>query len=80
MLLDLGVLPRLVSLLGNKETTLVVPAIITIGGMLNGSYVQRAKVLDAGVFPRLVTLLNHGDADVAKEAINIIAQIISEFS
>jgi len=65
---DCGVIPRLVELLGHRETRVQTPALRCIGNIVTGTDRQTQTTIEHGVIPRLLGLLSHPKRVVRKEA------------
>lgn len=63
-----GVVPRLVQLMGCGEGPIVNPALRALGNIVTGSDSQTDSVIDAGAIPVFVRLLSNTRSNVIKEA------------
>ncbi|XP_026754216.2 importin subunit alpha-1-like [Galleria mellonella] len=72
-----GMLPRLIALLGHKSPTVRTPALRTIGNMLTGSDEQTDRCLEAGCLDHIVTLLRCGKPSLMKEAAWAVSNILA---
>lgn len=72
---DAGVVPSLVALLGHIEVSVVTPALRTIGNIVTGSDVQTDTVIEAGCCPMLAKLLRHSKLNIVKEAAWTVSNI-----
>ncbi|XP_053959095.1 importin subunit alpha [Anastrepha ludens] len=72
---DTGAVPRLVSLLGTNEQTIIVPALRTVGNIVTGTDYQTDAVIEAGALPRLGVLLMHPKNNIVKEAAWTVSNI-----
>uniref|UniRef100_A0A4W5KM68 Karyopherin alpha 7 (importin alpha 8) n=1 Tax=Hucho hucho TaxID=62062 RepID=A0A4W5KM68_9TELE len=63
-----GIVPRLVSLMGFEALTVVTPALRSIGNIVSGSDIQTQVAIDAGVLSVLPSLMRHSKPSVQKEA------------
>lgn len=66
-LVQVGVIPRLVELLGHKEWSVVAASVRAVGNIVTGDDSQTQAVLDAGVLPLLRNLLFSGKDQLVKE-------------
>ncbi|KAH7511127.1 hypothetical protein JRO89_XSUnG0222900 [Xanthoceras sorbifolium] len=66
--IDAGVCPRLVELLLHPSTTVLVPALRTVGNIVTGDDTQTQGVIEANIIAPLVYLLQHAEFEVKKEA------------
>lgn len=65
---DSGVLPRVVELMGHPETNLAMPALRIVGNVISGTDVQTQAAVDAGALRALVPLLGHARKNIRREA------------
>ncbi|XP_010549392.1 PREDICTED: importin subunit alpha-4 [Tarenaya hassleriana] len=74
--IESGVCPRLVELLGHPSPTVLIPALRTVGNIVTGDDTQTQFVIDNGVLPHLYNLLtqNHKKS-IKKEACWTISNI-----
>lgn len=72
---DTGVVPHLVSILGSDKTQAVVPALRTLGNIVSGDDKQTQCVLDAGALTNLVPLLVHAKKNIRKEACWLLSNV-----
>jgi importin subunit alpha-1 len=66
--LDAGVAPRLVDLLGNNTAGVQTPALRAVGNIVTGSDMQTQFILNLNAIPALLWLLDHPKKNVRKEA------------
>jgi hypothetical protein len=66
--LDAGVVPRCVELMGHAELTVVTPALRIIGNFISGNDRQTQAALDAGALALITPLLSHANKSVRREA------------
>jgi hypothetical protein len=76
--LDTGVLPRIVELLGSTDEIVQAAALRTVGNIATGSRDQTQQVLNANVLPKLYPMLKHEDKDIIKETCWLISNIAAE--
>uniref|UniRef100_A0A673XBE8 Importin subunit alpha n=1 Tax=Salmo trutta TaxID=8032 RepID=A0A673XBE8_SALTR len=70
-----GIVPRLVSLMGFEALTVVTPALRSIGNIVSGSDIQTQVAIDAGVLSVLPSLMRHSKPSVQKEAAWAVSNI-----
>ncbi|XP_077110825.1 importin subunit alpha-1 [Ranitomeya variabilis] len=63
-----GLVPRVVQLLGCKELTIVTPCLRTVGNIVTGTDEQTQIVLEAGALSVFADLLTHHKNNIQKEA------------
>lgn len=68
MIINTGVLPRLVRCLANSKEKLVIPALRTIGNIVTGDDHQTEACVKAEIVPELVHLISHKNKNVRKES------------
>ena len=68
LVVDSGVLPKVVAYLGHPEINVVMPALRIAGNVISGSDVQTQAAVDAGALKALVPLLSHQRRNVRREA------------
>lgn len=73
--LDAEAVPRLVTLLDTDESSIIVPALRTVGNIVTGTDEQTDVVINAGGLPKLVRLLQHPKAIIVKEAAWTVSNI-----
>lgn len=75
-LIEAGVCPRLVQLLLHQSSTVLIPALRTVGNIVTGDDCQTQFVMDNGVLPNLLQLLTqHYKKMIKKEACWTISNI-----
>ncbi|AEE28423.1 importin alpha isoform 4 [Arabidopsis thaliana] len=74
--IEAGVCPRLVELLGHQSPTVLIPALRTVGNIVTGDDSQTQFIIESGVLPHLYNLLtqNHKKS-IKKEACWTISNI-----
>lgn len=65
---DAQAIPRLISMLANPATTVVIPALRAIGNVVTGNDVQTQAVIDAGALPAFAQLCRHERRNIRREA------------
>lgn len=76
MVIDSGVVPKLVSLLDNvSETELMLAALRAVGNIISGSDEQTQVVLDCDALSYFPTLLSHPKIQIKKEAVWLLSNI-----
>uniref|UniRef100_A0A1X7VS74 Importin subunit alpha n=1 Tax=Amphimedon queenslandica TaxID=400682 RepID=A0A1X7VS74_AMPQE len=73
--IDSGVVPKIVPLLGVLENKIVMPALRTLGNIVTGSDEQTQVVLDNGILPHLCNLLQHPRPSIVREAVWTLSNI-----
>jgi importin subunit alpha-1 len=73
--IDAGVVPAVVRLLGSPATLVVTPALRTMGNIVSGSEVQTQVAIDAGVLAALVPLISAESRTIRKEACWAVSNI-----
>lgn len=73
--IDVEAIPRLVNLLQSNETSMIIPALRSLGNVVLGSDAQTDTVIEAGILPRLGQLMKHSKMSVVKEAAWIVSNI-----
>ncbi|EHB12894.1 Importin subunit alpha-8 [Heterocephalus glaber] len=68
LVLDTGVLPRLVELLTSVELSVLTPSLRTVGNIVTGTDHQTQMAIDAGMMKVLPQLLQHPKSSIQKEA------------
>uniref|UniRef100_A0A8B9TCR8 Importin subunit alpha n=1 Tax=Anas platyrhynchos TaxID=8839 RepID=A0A8B9TCR8_ANAPL len=68
IIVDTGILPRLVELMGSPELIIMTPALRAIGNVVTGTDEQTQAAIDAGVLAVLPLLLRHTKPTIQKEA------------
>ena len=63
-----GVVPRLVQLLGHESAAVVTPALRTTGNIVSGWDSQTQAVVDAGALEAMAPLLQHAKKGIRREA------------
>jgi hypothetical protein len=77
--LDTGVLPRVVELLGSTDEIVQAAALRTVGNIAaGGSRDQSQQVLNANVLPKLYPMLKHENKGIIKETCWLISNIAAE--
>ncbi len=77
---DAGVVPRLVELLGYNKVAVIIPTLESIRKIVNGDVVQTKSVLAAGAFTFLGKLLFHPNRVVVQLAAKLVAAIHIQFA
>ncbi|XP_046460917.1 importin subunit alpha-5-like isoform X3 [Daphnia pulex] len=77
---DAGVVPRLVELLGYNKVAVIIPTLESIRKIVNGDVVQTKSVLAAGAFTFLGKLLVHPNRVVVQLAAKLVAAIHIQFA
>ncbi|XP_061201879.1 importin subunit alpha-8 [Neopsephotus bourkii] len=75
MVVDTGILPRLVELMASPELIILTPALRTIGNVVTGTNEQTQAAIDAGVLAVLPHLLQHAKPTIQKEAAWMLSNI-----
>jgi hypothetical protein len=57
--IDIGIIPRLLELLGHPSANVQVPALRSLGNIVTGDDVQTQIVMDMGIIPALAPLLGN---------------------
>jgi len=70
-----GVTQHLVRFLGHESTSIITPALRTLGNFVSGSDMQTQAVLDAGVLDYVVNLLTNAKKNVRKETCWLLSNI-----
>jgi len=73
--MNTGVVPPLVSLLGSDNATVVTPVLRALGNFVSGNDKQTQAVLDAGVLKYVPTLLEHPRKNIRKETCWLLSNI-----
>jgi hypothetical protein len=73
--IDKGLIPRLVQLLGSPSLATVTPAMRTLGNVVTGTDVQTQAAIDAGLLPALIPLLSSPKRTLRKEAMWTLSNI-----
>lgn len=73
--LNTGVGPRLVELLGHAVSTVQTPALRTVGNIVTGDDAQTQYMLDLNVLSALLLLLDHPKKNIRKEACWTISNV-----
>lgn len=73
--LDSGVVPKLVELLGSPEVTVLTPALRAVGNIVTGNDSQTDAIISAGALKYLGALLTHKRVNLVKEAAWTISNI-----
>jgi hypothetical protein len=66
--LDTGICPRIVELMGQPHASVQTPALRTAGNIVTGDDTQTQAVINCGVLPKLLKLLSSGKKGIRKEA------------
>ena len=74
-MIDAGVVPRLVELLGHTNLLVQTPALRTVGNICAQEAEQTQAVLDCGALPRLGALLHSPKKEMRKEACWAVSNI-----
>lgn len=72
---ELGVVPILVNMLGSSRPQSIVPALRTLGNIVSGDDSQTQTVINANVLPHLVNLLTNSKKNIRKEACWMLSNI-----
>jgi hypothetical protein len=75
LIIQLGLLPKLMELLLAPSPSIVVPAVRTIGNIAGGNDVQTQAILDLDLLSRLHALLDHSERQVRKDAMWCLSNI-----
>uniref|UniRef100_A0A8C6JJJ7 Importin subunit alpha n=1 Tax=Melopsittacus undulatus TaxID=13146 RepID=A0A8C6JJJ7_MELUD len=75
LVVDTGILPRLVELMANPEPIISAPALRTIGNVVTGTNEQTQAAINAGVLAVLPYLLQHARPTIQKEAAWMLSNI-----
>jgi len=75
LVVDAGLIPRLIELLNGDETAIVTPALRCIGNIVTGTDTQTDAVVSQGALQVLARLLKHSKVNVVKEAAWTISNI-----
>jgi len=70
-----GVVPHLVKFLTHESTSIITPALRTLGNFVSGNDSQTQAVVDAGVLDNVVPLLVNPKKNVRKEACWLVSNI-----
>jgi len=73
--LDAGVAPRLVELLGSTTTSVQTPALRTVGNIVMGDHSQKQLIIDLNALPVLVWMLDNPKKSIRGEACWTISNI-----
>lgn len=73
--LDAGVAPRLVDLLGSSMASVQTPALRTVGNIVTGDDSQTQFIINLNALPGLLWLLDHPKRNIRKEACWTISNI-----
>lgn len=73
--IDAGIGPRCVELMGHPEISVVTPALRIVGNFISGSDSQTSAALAAGALPALVPLLSHARRAIKREACWAISNV-----
>lgn len=68
VVIDTGIIDRLIELLGHTSTAVVTPALRTVGNFVSGADEQTQVVVDHGGVPAFVQLLTSSKRNIRKEA------------
>ncbi|KAK7939047.1 hypothetical protein WMY93_002373 [Mugilogobius chulae] len=68
VVVETGIVSRLVKLLGSGELTVITPSLRAIGNIVTGTDEQTQSVLDSGALAMFPQLLRHNKANIQKEA------------
>lgn len=72
---DLGVVPVLVNMLGSTRPQTIVPALRTLGNIVSGDDSQTQAVINSNVLPQLVQLLISSKKNIRKETCWMLSNI-----
>lgn len=67
-IIDSGVVPRLVELLGSDEVSILTPALRAVGNIVTGNDAQTQTIINCGGLHHLRALLSHKRLNIVKEA------------
>jgi importin subunit alpha-2 len=73
--INAGIVPVLIELLGTSEVSVLTPALRAIGNIVTGDDTQTQYVLDQSVLPKFHGLLTHSKSSIQKEASWMISNI-----
>jgi len=73
--MNTGVVPHLVRFLGHESTSIITPALRTLGNFVSGNDSQTQAVLDGGVLDYVVNLLSNAKKNVRKETCWLLSNI-----
>mmetsp|Transcript_18048 Transcript_18048/g.46637 ORF Transcript_18048/g.46637 Transcript_18048/m.46637 type:complete len:539 (+) Transcript_18048:91-1707(+) len=73
--LDTGICPRIVELMGQAQASVQTPALRTAGNIVTGDDMQTQAVINCGVLPKLLRLLASPKKGIRKEACWTISNI-----
>jgi len=73
--LDTGICPRIVELMGQTHASVQTPALRTAGNIVTGDDMQTQAVINCGVLPKLLKLLSSPKKGIRKEACWTISNI-----
>ncbi|KAJ1622912.1 armadillo-type protein [Pavlovales sp. CCMP2436] len=73
--LDTGICPRIVELMGQPHASVQTPALRTAGNIVTGDDMQTQAVINCGVLPKLLKLLTSAKKGIRKEACWTISNI-----
>jgi len=76
-IIEAGLVPKMVQLLGHKELKVAAGAVRALGNIVTGDDVQTQTVLTAGALPLLQTLLRCGRDQVEKETCWTLSNILA---
>ena len=74
-MLEMGVLPKVMSLLGSPSIKVITPALRTIGNVLAGDDAQTQQCIDLNVMQYLCNLLTSTNLAIVKESAWCLANI-----
>jgi hypothetical protein len=72
---NLGVVPSLISMLYCEKAQVIVPALRSLGNIVTGNDLQTQTVVESNVLPALVKLLSHGKKNIRKESCWMLSNI-----
>lgn len=75
MVIDSGVVPRLIPLLSHKEVKLQTAALRAVGNIVTGTDDQTQTVLNCGALSHFRNLLTHSKDKICKEAVWFLSNI-----
>jgi hypothetical protein len=75
MVIESGVLPKLVELLSFRETKVQTAAVRAVGNIVTGSDEQTQAVLNAGALGHFPALLTHPKEKICKEAVWFLSNV-----
>lgn len=74
-IINTGIVPTLVKLIGHHFLSIVIPCLRTLGNICTGNDEQTSLVLNSGVLPEIFKLSNHSKKAVRREALWVLSNI-----